>query len=224
MAVQRHEEQQPQRPSWAWGELPPPPPPPVAPVEPVAPVAPPQEPPQRPVPAPVYVVARPPTDPSLLARAVARARAGAAGAVPVDRTAARIQRVLVMAILGGGWGLSLSDRRFAAALPLAALALLVAAAQPALSLPRLISARVLTATGLAGPWYTAEDPAPHRLGEAAAGVVLAAASVLALAGVTAVAWGLAWAVVLVSLVEFTFDTPAGAMLGSRRRRARPLRA
>jgi hypothetical protein len=169
------------------------------------------------------VAARVPSRPGLLARALARARAGVAGITPVDRTAARIQRVLVMTVLVAGWALSLSFPRFTLALPLVAVVLLAATIHPSLSVPRLISARVLPATRLAGPWLTTEDPAPHRLGDAATGVVLVLASLCAILGAVVAAWSIGWAVIVVSLVEFTFDVSLGVLVHSRLRRTRVLR-
>jgi hypothetical protein len=142
---------------------------------------------------------------------------------PVDRTAARVQRVLVMALLAGGWALSLSSPGFEVALPLVAAALLAATAHPALSVPRWISARVLPAARLARPWLTPEDPAPHRVGEAATGLVLVLASLCATAGAPVAAWTLGWAVIAVALVEFTFDVSVVVLVHSRLRRARLLR-
>jgi hypothetical protein len=170
------------------------------------------------------VAVRVPDRPGLLARALARARTGVAGITPVDRTAVRIQRVLVMAVLVGGWALSLSSfPRFILALPLMAVVLLAATVHPSLSLPRLISARLLPATRLAGPWLTTEDPAPHRLGDAVMGLVLVLASLCAILGAPFAAWAIGWAVIVVSLVEFTFDVSLGALVHSRLRRTRVLR-
>ncbi len=224
-----------QPPAWSWGPGAPaataPPaadpvpaePPPAAAAEPPPPVS-----VERPswswaTAAPPYVAEPAPVRPGPLSRALARARAGVAGVTPVDRTAARIQRVLVMGLLAGGWALSLSSPAFELALPLVAVVLLAATAHPALSVPRRISAQVLPATRLAGPWLTAEDPAPHRLGEAATGLVLVLASLCAIVGAPVVAWTLAWAVITVALVEFTFDVSVVVVVHTRLRRARPLR-
>jgi hypothetical protein len=201
-----------ERPRWAWGESSATPPAAASPPEP----APPRE-------VPPYVAVRVPDRPGLLARALARARTGVAGITPVDRTAVRIQRVLVMAVLVGGWALSLSFPRFSLALPLMAVVLLAATVHPSLSLPRLISARLLPATRLAGPWLTTEDPAPHRLGDAVMGLVLVLASLCAILGAPFAAWAIGWAVIVVSLVEFTFDVSLGALVHSRLRRTRVLR-
>jgi hypothetical protein len=235
MSVESHDEHppagvppMPERPRWAWGEssaapqAPPPAPsaPAAAPAEPQA--AAPEPPAPEPRERPAWSWGGNPRA-GLLARALARARAGVAGITPVDRTAARVQRVLVMAVLVGGWALSLSFPRFALALPVVAVVLLAATVHPALSLPRLISSRVLPATGLAGPWLTTEDPAPHRLGDAATGVVLVLASLCAILGAPVVAWTLGWAVIVASLVEFTFDVSLGVLIHSRLRRARVLR-
>ncbi len=196
------------RPSWSWATA--------LPAAPAA-AAPPR------AAAPPYVPQPAPGRPGPLTRALARARTGVAGVTPVDRTAARIQRVLVMALLAGGWALSLSSPAFALVLPLVAVALLAATAHPALSVPRRISAQVLPATRLAGPWLTTEDPAPHRLGEAATGLMLVLASFCAIVGAPVVAWTLAWAVITVALVEFTFDVSVVVVVHTRLRRARLLR-
>jgi hypothetical protein len=147
-----------------------------------------------------------------LARVVAWARTGTAGVTPVDRTAARIQRALVMVTLGGGWALARSQPRFGLALPVVAVVVLAATLHPALSLPRLVSARLLPAVGLPGPSLSTEDPAPHRLGDAATGLLLVPASILAVLGVPVAAWGLGWVVIAVALVEFTFDVSIIARL------------
>jgi hypothetical protein len=238
MAVEGHEEHPPARvlqmsarPSWAWGDGSTAAPPPAAAPGP-APVASDERPAwswATPPPAvlaaapPPYLVERTPTRPGPLTRALARARAGVAGVTPVDRTAARVQRVLVMALLAGGWALSLSSPGFEVALPLVAVVLLAATAHPSLSVPRWISARVLPAARLAGPWLTAEDPAPYRVGEAATGLVLVLASLCATVGSPVAAWTLGWAVIAVALVEFTFDVSVVVVVHARLRRARLLR-
>jgi hypothetical protein len=242
MSVQSHESHEgrlpsPDRPAWAWGAVPEPEPvaecavapePEPEPIvvaepEPVRAPAPAASAPRLAVVPPPYVSARAPERPGPLALVLATARAGAAGVTPVDRTANRIQRVLVMAFLVGGWALGLSSPRLWLALPLVAVALLAASVHPALSVARLISARVLPAIRLAGPWYTAEDPAPHRLGEAVTGAVLVLASLCAALGAPVAAWTLGWAVIALSLVEFTFDVSLGAVLHGRLRRAGLLR-
>jgi hypothetical protein len=197
-----------ERPAWSWGTPPP------------AVLA--AAPPSRSA-SPPYRVEPASGRPGPLARALAWARAGVAGVTPVDRTAARVQRVLVMGLLAGGWALSLSSPGFEVALPLVAVALLAATAHPALSVPRWISARVLPATRLAGPWLSAEDPAPHRVGEAATGLVLVLASLCATVGAPVAAWTLGWAVIAVALVEFTFDVSVVVVVHARLRRARLLR-
>jgi hypothetical protein len=225
----------PERPAWSWGAGAP------AAAAPAADPAPtPAEPPPaaapEPVPAasserpawswgapPPYLAERAPGRPGPLTRALARARAGVAGVTPVDRTAARVQRVLMMALLAGGWALSLSSPGFEVALPLVAVALLASTAHPALSVPRWISARVLPAARLARPWLTAEDPAPHRVGEAATGLVLVLASLCATVGAPVAAWAIGWAVIAVALVEFTFDVSVVVVVHARLRRARLLR-
>ncbi len=178
MSVQSHhrELQGPPRPAWAWGEAAGPPPA-AAPPEPEPAPQPEPEPvmPDRPAPAavasplpepPPYLGAQAPEPEGMLARLLA------APAVPVDRTANRVERLLVMALLVGGWALGLSSPGFGLALPLVAVLLLAAGAHPALSLARLISERVLPAARIGGPWFTTEDPAPQRLAEAVAGGVL----------------------------------------------------
>jgi hypothetical protein len=169
--------------------------------------------PPSPPPAPPYRVERPARRPDgPLAPLVARARAGTAGVTPVDRTAARIQRALVMVVLAGGWALARSHPRFDLALPVVAAVVLAATVHPALSLPRLISARVLPALRLAGPSLSTEDPAPHRLGDAVTGLLLVPASLLAVLGVPVAAWALGWVVIAAALVEFTFDVSLVALL------------
>lgn len=246
MSVQRHQEHPADgvdpatgRPAWAWGALPPPPPPEpkpaaapppaaTAPPPPAAPTPPPAPQPRAPWSwargtQPPYVGAAAPERPGLARRALVHARGGAAGVTPVDRTALRVERVMVMAVLAAGWALALSSPRFGLALPLVAAALLAASAHPALSLPRLISARLLPATRLAGPWLTTEDPAPHRISQAVTGLVLVLASLCAVVGAPVAAWTLGWAVIGVTLVEFTFDVSLGALVHGRLRRAGLLR-
>lgn len=251
MSVQSHhrESQGPPRPAWAWGRpaeppadlaAPEPEPEPRPEPEPVLAVATP-EPEPVPVPTPVaappapvaaasplpepppYLGAPAPEPEGALARLVAATRGGTAGAVPVDRTANRVERVLVMALLVGGWALGLSSPRFELALLLVAVLLLAASAHPALSLARLISARVLPAARIGGPWYTAEDPAPHRLGEAVAGGGLMVAALCAVLGAPVAAWAIGWAVITVTLIEFTFDVSLGALVHGRLRRGGLLR-
>jgi hypothetical protein len=148
----------------------------------------------------------------LLDRLMAWARIGTAGVTPVDRTAARVQRALVMVALGGGWALARSHPRFDLVLPAVAAVVLAATLHPVLSLPRLISVRLLPALRLGGPSPSTGDPAPHRLGDAATGLLLVPASLLAALGVPAAAWTLGWVVIAVALVEFTFDVSIVARL------------
>ena len=82
---------------------------------------------------------------------------------------------------------------------------------------------MLPATRLAGPWLTTEDPAPHRLGDAVTGVVLVLASLCGILGTPVAAWSIGWVVIVVSLVEFTFDVSLGVLVHSRLRRTRVLR-
>ncbi|HEX6493779.1 MAG TPA: DUF4395 family protein [Candidatus Dormibacteraeota bacterium] len=131
---------------------------------------------------------------------------------PVDRTAARIQRGLVMVVLGVGWALARSHPGFDLVLPAVGAVLLAASAYPVLSLPRLISGRLLPALHLPGPSLGSEDPAPHRLGDAAIGLLLVPASLLAAVGVEPGAWAIGWVVIAVALVEFTFDVSLVALL------------
>ena len=165
-----------------------------------------------PAPPPYLVDRRPRRSGGALARMVAWARAGTAGVTPVDRTAARVQRALVMVVLAGGWALARSYPRFDLVLPAMAVVLLAATVHPALSLPRLISGRLLPLLRLGGPSLRSEDPAPHRLGDVVTGLLLVPASLLAVLGVPPAAWSLGWAVIVVALVEFTFDISLVALL------------
>jgi hypothetical protein len=143
-------------------------------------------------------------------------------AVPADPVAVRVQHLLVMAVLAGGWGLSLSRPGSAAVLPVVAAVLLAATVHPALSVPRLISLGVLAAARRPRPRLGAPDPTAHRLGRALAGVLLVAASLCAPVSPVA-AWTLGWVVVTLALLEFTFDVSVGAVIHTRLRRAGLLR-
>jgi len=117
-----------------------------------------------------------------------------------------------MVVLAGGWALARSYPRFDLVLPAMAVVLLAATVHPALSLPRLISGRLLPLLRLGGPSLRSEDPAPRRLGDVATGLLLVPASLLAVLGVPPAAWSLGWAVIVVALVEFTFDISLVALL------------
>ena len=165
-----------------------------------------------PAPSPSLVEPRPTWPGAALARLLTWARAGTAGVTPVDRTAARIQRALVMVVLALGWAAARSHHRFDLVLPAIAVILLAAGVHPALSLPRLISGRLLPAVHLPGPSLSGEDPSPRRLGDVATGLLLIPASLLALLGDAPAGWALGWVVIVVALVEFTFDVSLGALL------------
>ena len=165
-----------------------------------------------PAPQPTLVDPLPTWPAAAFAWLLGLARAGTAGATPVDRTAARIQRALVMAVLAPGWALARSHPRFDQVLPAVALLLLAAGVHPALSLPRLISGRLLPALHLRGPSLSGEDPAPRRAGDVASGLLLGVASLLAHLGIEPAAWALGWTVIVVALVEFTFDNSLVALL------------
>jgi len=174
-----------------------------------------QHPPQDPVVGPV---------PGRHLRTVAGVATEAAPAGPADRTADRLERVLVMGALTGGWALALSNPRFGAVLPGVALMLLAAAVHPALSLPRLLGrvARVGLGVGLPPPRLRASDPAPQRLGRGLTGALLVVAALCATVSPVA-AWALGWVVIALALVEFTVDTPIGVMVHTRVRRRDHLR-
>jgi hypothetical protein len=134
------------------------------------------------------------------------------GTVPFDRSVLKVNQVILMAGLVVGYLVSLARPAASIALPLFAVMMLHGAAVPSQSLPRVVYLKVLKPRGLVGPRVVGEDPAPHRFAQLVGGVFLAAASVLALAGVYVAAWTLGWIVVALAFLNFAFDVCVGCIM------------
>ena len=133
-------------------------------------------------------------------------------AVPFDRSVLKVNQVILMAGLIAGYAVSLAKPLAAVALPLFAAMMLHGAAVPARSLPRVLYLKVLKPRGLVRPRVVVEDAAPHRFAQLVGGVFLAAASLLALAGLGVAAWTLGWIVVGLAFLNFAFDLCVGCIM------------
>lgn len=134
------------------------------------------------------------------------------GTVPFDRSVLKVNQVILMAGLIAGYAVSLARPLASIALPLFALMMLHGTAVPSQSLPRVLYLRLLKPRGLVRPRVVVEDPAPHRFAQLVGGVFLAAASVLALAGLLTAAWTLGWIVVALAFLNFAFDVCVGCIM------------
>lgn len=133
-------------------------------------------------------------------------------AAPFDRSVLKVNQVILMAGLIAGWAVALARPLAVVALPLFALMMLHGAAAPAQSLPRLLYVKLLQPRGLVRPRVVVEDPSPHRFAQLVGGVFLAAASILALAGLDTAAWTLGWIVVALAFLNFAFDICVGCIM------------
>jgi Domain of unknown function (DUF4395) len=129
----------------------------------------------------------------------------------------QVQQVLVMSVLVIGWAISLSRPGAELVLPALAVVLVAAALSPRLSLPRLLAMRALPRRVRAGGPTVAGEDAVTRVDLILDAALLAVASLSVLAGALAAAWTLAWVVIALTLLEFTFDVSAGGLLQSWRR-------
>jgi Domain of unknown function (DUF4395) len=183
------------RPSWSWGTGSPPPPPLPAPLTPVPPAG-----------AGAGAVSLPPAaPPASTAAPLTPARAGGG-------TALQVQQVLVMSVLVVGWAVALSRPGAEVVLPVLAVVLAAAALAPRLSLPRLLATRLVAPLTQGVTTAAPGDAAATRLDLLLDTVLLAAASLCVLAGTPVAAWTLAWVVIGLTLLEFTFDISAGGLV------------
>jgi len=134
------------------------------------------------------------------------------GTVPFDRSVLKVSQVILMTGLIVGYLVSLVRPLAAVALPVFAVMMLHSAAVPSSSLPRQVYLRWLKPRGLVRPRVVVEDPAPHRFAALVGGVFLAAASLLALAGLSLAAWTLGWIVVGLAFLNFAFDLCVGCIM------------
>jgi Domain of unknown function (DUF4395) len=132
--------------------------------------------------------------------------------VPFDRSVLKVSQVILMTTIVAAYVVSFWVRPVVVVLPLLAAMMLAAAASPAANLPRTLYMRWLKPHGLVRPRLHTEDPAPHRFAQAVGGVFLAAASLLALAGLVGAAWVLAWVVVILAFLNFAFEICVGCMV------------
>jgi Domain of unknown function (DUF4395) len=134
------------------------------------------------------------------------------GTVPFDRSVLKVNQVILMAGLIAGYLVSLARPLAAVAFPVLAVMMLQGAAAPSRSLARQLYLRWLKPRGLVRPRVVVEDPAPHRFATLVGGVFLAAASLLALAGLSLAAWTLGWIVVGLAFLNFAFDLCVGCIM------------
>jgi hypothetical protein len=129
----------------------------------------------------------------------------------VDRGALRVQRVLVMGVLAIGWAISLSRPGAEVALPIVTLVLLAAALAPARSMTQAAGGRGPAPVSASGRSAASAESAAVRAGLLLDAALLVAASLCALAGAPVAAWTLGWAVVVLTLLEFTFEVSLGVV-------------
>ena len=134
------------------------------------------------------------------------------GTVPFDRSVLKVNQVILMTGLIAGYAVSLANPLASIALPVFALMMLHGAALPSQSLPRRLYVDLLKPRGLVRPRVVVEDPTPHRFAQLVGGVFLAAASLLALAGLDVAGWTLGWIVVGLAFLNFAFDICVGCIM------------
>lgn len=133
-------------------------------------------------------------------------------AVPFDRSVLKVNQVILVTAVVAAWGVGLRQPLAAAALPALAIMMLAGAAWPATLPARALYLRLLRPLGLVRPRVVVEDPAPHRFAQLLGGVVLAVASLVALAGALLAAWTLAWLVVVLALLNLVGDVCVGCLV------------
>jgi len=146
--------------------------------------------------------------------APATARAPVATAL-VDRTTVRLEQVVVIASLFGGWVASLHYPSAYWVLPGVAAALFLA------SLGVSVGA-MLMVPDEERPHLSPGDPAGYRNGERLGAALLVVASVVALGGAPGVAWALGLLVMGLLLIELCTDISVGGELAAGVRRAKGL--
>jgi hypothetical protein len=129
-----------------------------------------------------------------------------------DRSVLKVNQVILMVGLVAGYLVSLARPQAAVALPLFAAMMLHGAAFPSQSLPRVLYLRLLKPRGWVRPRVVVEDPAPHRFAQLVGGVVLLAASLLALPGALLAAWTLGWVVIALAFLNFALDVCVGCIM------------
>jgi hypothetical protein len=132
--------------------------------------------------------------------------------VPFDRSVLKVNQTILMVVIVAGYFVSLAQERVAVVLPVLAVMMLAGAASPQANLPRILYLKVLKPAHLVKPRVVMEDPAPHRFAQLVGGVFLVAASLMALLGVAAVAWILAWIVAVLAFLNFAFDICVGCIM------------
>ena len=136
-----------------------------------------------------------------------------------DRSVLKVTQVILITVLVAAWISELWVRQTVAVLPVLALMMLAAVVSPRANVPRLLYLHWLKPARIVLPRPHQEDPAPHRFAQGVGGVFLVAASVFALAGLTLVAWVLAWVVVALAFLNFAFDICVGCIVYAQLTRA-----
>ena len=133
-------------------------------------------------------------------------------AVPFDRSVLKVNQAILMVVIVAGYAVGLAYRDAAYVLPALAVMMLAAVASPSLNVPRILYVRLLRPSGIVKPRVVREDPAPHRFALLLGGVFLAAASVFVVTGLLLAAWVLAWIVVALAFLNFTFNICVGCIM------------
>ncbi len=132
--------------------------------------------------------------------------------VPFDRSVLKVNQAILMVVIVLGYAAGLAYREAAFVLPALAVMMLAAVASPSFNLPRILYVHLLRPSGIVKPRVVREDPAPHRFALLLGGVFLAAASVFVVTGLLLVAWVLAWIVVALAFLNFTFNICVGCIV------------
>ena len=133
-------------------------------------------------------------------------------AIPFDRSVLKVNQVILMLGLVGGYFAGLAVRGFMLVLPVLAVMMLAGTASPHTNLARVLYLRFLKPSGLVRPRVIVEDPAPHRFAQLVGGVFLVAASLVLLTGQLGIAWVLGWIVAGLAFLNFAFNICVGCIM------------
>ena len=132
--------------------------------------------------------------------------------IPFDRSVLKVNQVILMTAIIGGYFAGLVWRPVVIVLPILALMMLAGVASPRANLARVLYLGILKPRGLVRPRVVTEDPAPHRFAQLVGGIFLVGASVSALLGAFGVAWILGWLVAALAFLNFAFDICVGCIM------------
>ena len=130
-----------------------------------------------------------------------------AAAAPFDRTALRVNQVLIITLLALGF---VADQPWLVAFVCAVMA--IGTAFPKAALFQRLYRDVLRPAGLLKPDLHAEDAAPHRFAQGMGAAVLLVAGVALFVGAAALGWGLVFVVIALAAINLIFGFCAGCFV------------